>query len=205
MVAAPPLLRNIDLLPRFFKAAADSGLPVVIQDEPAATGVTMPVSVLVAAADASGARCVKVEDPPTPAKIGQLLASRPDLTLFGGLGGVAGLHELQRGAAGTMTGFAYPGVMRAVREKVQQSRRDEAARIFDRFLPLIVFEAQVGVGLLVRKEVLRRRGVISTGTTRSIVDQLDRTTADELDEVLSMVGVTPSPDALVLVVAPPPE
>jgi 4-hydroxy-tetrahydrodipicolinate synthase len=205
MVAAPPLLRNIDLLPRFFKAAADSGLPVVIQDEPAATGVTMPVSVLVAAADASGARCVKVEDPPTPAKIGQLLASRPDLTLFGGLGGVAGLHELQRGAAGTMTGFAYPEVMRAVREKVQQSRRDEAARIFDRFLPLIVFEAQVGVGLLVRKEVLRRRGVISTGTTRSIVDQLDRATADELDEVLSRVGVTPSPDALVLVVAPPPE
>ena len=193
MVAAPPLLRNIDLLPGFFAAAAaEAELPVVIQDEPAATGVTMPVSVLNDCLAASGARCAKVEDPPTPAKIGRLLEADPDLTVFGGLGGVAALHEMRRGAAGTMTGFAVPEVMRAVRLSLEDGGSDQAAAIFDRFLPLIVFESQVGVGLAIRKEVLRRRGVIASGLTRGPVRSIDASTANELDDVLARVGWRPS-------------
>lgn len=193
MVAAPPLLSNIDLLPKFFAAAAaQAGLPIVIQDEPAATGVTLPVSVLSDCLAAAGAHCAKIEDPPTPAKIGRLLEAHPDLTVFGGLGGVAALLEMRRGAAGTMTGFAFPEVLRAVRLGLEAGDWAGAAAIFDRFLPLIVFESQVGVGLAIRKEVLRRRGVLEAGLTRGPVRSIDATTANELDDVLARVGLRPS-------------
>src|SRR2546423_684491 len=47
MVSAPPLARDLDALPAFFAAVGGrGGLPLVIQDEPAATGVLMPVSVI---------------------------------------------------------------------------------------------------------------------------------------------------------------
>ena len=199
MVAAPTLLRNVDLLPEFFGSLRrDGGLPLLLQDEPAATGVTIPASVLLACAAAARTRSIKVEDPPTPSKIGKLRAMDPSLVLFGGLGGVAALGEMHRGAAGTMTGFAYPEVMRAVRLGLEQGQAAGAAALFDRFLPLIVFEAQVQVGLLVRKEVLRRRGALRHSYTRGLVNHIDPVTAEELDDVLARVRVQPSLEALVL-------
>jgi 4-hydroxy-tetrahydrodipicolinate synthase len=199
MVAAPTLLRNVDLLPDFFGSLRrDGGLPLLLQDEPAATGVTIPVSVLLACATAARTRSIKVEDPPTPSKIGKLRSVDPSLVLFGGLGGVAALGEMRRGAAGTMTGFAYPEVMRAIRLGLERGQDAGAAALFDRFLPLIVFEAQVQVGLLVRKEVLRRRGAIRHGFTRGLVNRIDQATADELDDILARVQVTPSIEALSL-------
>ena len=193
MVAAPTLLRNVDQLPDYYGALRrDGGLPILLQDEPAATGVTIPVSVLLACAAAAGTRSIKVEDPPTPPKIGRLMAADPSLVLFGGLGGMMALSELRRGAAGTMTGFAYPEVMRAVRIGLEQDQPEEAAAIFDRFLPLVVFEAQPVVGLLVRKEVLRRRGVLRHASTRGLVNHIDAAMAEELDTVFERVGVRPS-------------
>lgn len=196
MVAAPPLFRDLDALPRFFAEAAEGGLPLVVQDEPAATGVRIPVSVLLRCLEASGARTVKLEDPPTPPKIARLLEADPDLCVFGGLGGVAALSELRRGACGTMTGFAYPEILRAVRLATEGGDLAAAAEIFDRYLPLIQFEGQPLVGLAVRKEVLRRRGVIESATTRG--PALDPVTAEELDEVLARVGLVPGPDPLAL-------
>ena len=193
MVAAPSLARNADLMPAFYAAVRrEGGLPLLLQDEPAATGVLLPVSVLVACAAASGSRAIKVEDPPTPTKIGRLHAMDPSLALFGGLGGMAALSELRRGAAGTMTGFAYPEVMRAIRVEAEEGRWDRAAAIFDRFLPLIVFEAQVSVGLAVRKEVLRRRGAIRCNVTRGVNRRIDLESAAELDHILARIRVTPS-------------
>ncbi len=199
MVSAPPLLRNLDQLPAFFATVArDGGLPLVIQDEPAATGVMIPVTVLLASASASGAHCIKVEDPPTPPKIRLLLAADPELVLFGGLGGIAALHELDHGAAGTMTGFALPEVMRAIRLAVAAGRLDQAARTFDRFLPLIVFEGQPGIGLAIRKEVLRRRGAIATSRTRGQPAEADEVTRADLDGVLDRVGIRLGPERLIV-------
>ncbi|MFI5914044.1 dihydrodipicolinate synthase family protein [Dactylosporangium sp. NPDC051541] len=196
MVSAPPLLKDTDQIAPFFKRTADSGVPVIVQDEPAATGVNLPVSALLAALDASGSSVVKLEDPPTPPKISRLLARRPDLTVFGGLGGVSAYSELRRGAAGTMTGFAYPEILRAIRLAFERGDLEAAARINDRFLPYIVFEGQVRIGLGIRKEVLRRRGVITTAMTRALTPRPDQATLEELDDVLARVGLTPSIEPL---------
>jgi 4-hydroxy-tetrahydrodipicolinate synthase len=193
MVAPPVLLRNLDLLPGFYRAVAtEFDLPLIVQDEPAATGVTVPVSILRACLAAAGARTVKLEDPPTPLKIGRLLAEDPGLTVFGGLGGATALWELERGASGTMTGFAYPEILRAVRLAHEAADAERAGRLFDRYLPLLTYEAQPIVGLAIRKEVLRRRGVLTHAATRGPGSPLDGPTLAALDRLLARLGIEPS-------------
>ena len=189
MVSAPPLLRDTDQIGPFFAAAVgDGAVPVIVQDEPVATGVTLPVSALLAALDACGSTVVKLEDPPTPPKITRLLAARPDLTVFGGLGGVSAYWELRRGAAGTMTGFAFPEILRELRLRMAAGDPAGAAELFDRYLPYIAYEGQPVAGLAIRKEVLRRRGALAGARTRSGRPLTDDALA-ELDDVLQRVGL----------------
>jgi 4-hydroxy-tetrahydrodipicolinate synthase len=196
MVSAPALARDTDQIGPFFAAAAGAApVPVIVQDEPAATGVTLPVSAITAALDACSSAIVKLEDPPTPPKITRLLAARSGLTVFGGLGGVSAFWELRRGGAGTMTGFAFPEILRELRLRFEAGDVAGAGRVFDRYLPYIVYEGQPAVGLGVRKEVLRRRGAIATARTRG-GGPLSPETLAEIDEVLDRVGLTPGPAPL---------
>jgi 4-hydroxy-tetrahydrodipicolinate synthase len=197
MISAPALLKDTDAIGGFYRAATQGlDVPVIVQDEPAATGVTMPVSALLAALDASGADTVKLEDPPTPPKISKLLERRAGLTVFGGLGGVSAYAELRRGAAGTMTGFAFPEILRSIRLAAEAGDWVTAGKINDRFLPYVVFEGQQRVGLGIRKEVLRRRGVLTTARTRQLSPLPDAATLADLDDVLARVGLVPGPEAL---------
>jgi 4-hydroxy-tetrahydrodipicolinate synthase len=194
MVAAPSG-RDLAVLPSFYSEVGEAGPEIVVQDEPVATGVRIPVEVLARCVDAAGAATVKLEDPPTPPKIARLLALRPGLGVFGGLGGAFALAELRHGACGTMTGFAFPEILAAVRRALEGGDERRAAGIFDRYLPLIAFEGQPGIGLAVRKELLRRRGVIASATTRTGAE-VDPITAKELDDVLDRVGLRPGPGRL---------
>ena len=198
MVSAPPLLRDTDRIAGFFgTVGAAATVPVIVQDEPAATGVVLPVSALVAAVDAARSTVVKLEDPPTPPKITRLLRERPDLTVFGGLGGVSAYWELRRGGAGTMTGFAFPEILAAVRIHLGQGETAAAAAVFDHYLPYIAYEGQPGAGLAVRKEVLRRRGALPGATART-VPAPDSVVLAELDDVLARVGLQPGRSPLVV-------
>jgi 4-hydroxy-tetrahydrodipicolinate synthase len=196
LVSAPPLHGDVETLPRFYEMAADRApLPLVVQDEPAATGVSIPTEVLVRCIDAAEARTVKLEDPPTPPKIGAILAARPHLDVFGGLGGVSALEELRAGSGGTMTGFAFPEVLRAVRDATEAGDAARATAVFSRYLPLIRFEAQPGIGLAIRKELLRRRGAIRSAVTRRTAP-LTEYVARGLDSVVAEVGIEPALDPL---------
>lgn len=191
MVSAPPLTRNVDVLPGFFGQLARLGsLPIVVQDEPTATGVLIPPSILAASAAVCEAAAVKLEDPPTPGKISALLDLAPEVVVFGGLGGLMAYHELARGAAGTMTGFSYPEVLRVLRIAFECGDRAGALATYCRFLPLLAFEAQQVVGLSIRKELLLRRGVISSAATR-IGQPAGSSLREELDELLELVGIVP--------------
>ena len=193
MVAAPPG-SEATTLPDFYRSIAEgAGLPIIVQDEPAATGVVIPVQILLSCIEAAGARVVKLEHAPTPPKISALLDADRDLLVFGGLGGVAALAELRRGACGTMTGFAFPEILAAVRRAHEAGERERAAEIFDRFLPLIQYEAMFG--LPVRKELLRRRAAFARNLTRR-ASSVDDGVLAELEDVLARVGVTPSSDPL---------
>jgi 4-hydroxy-tetrahydrodipicolinate synthase len=198
MLSAPPLLRDTDQLPGFFRRSADLGLPLVIQDEPRATGVVMPVSTIVASLRASGASVVKLEDPPTSPKIRALLSSGLPIDVFGGLGGVSVLSELRVGASGVMTGFAFPEILGEIHRSYRDGREARAAAIFYRYLPILTFEGQATIGLRIRKEILRRRGALRDARTRDIGGPLEPYLIDELDEVLDQVAVTPSASRFVV-------
>ena len=84
-----------------------------------------------------------------------------------------------------MTGFAFPEVLVQVVSLYRAGKIDEAAKVFYRFVPLMRFEFQEGIGMAIRKEVLRRRGALATATTRAPGAVLDDGTKAALDRVLA--------------------
>ena len=81
MLAPPALARPNDdaVLGHYLAVAGAVTLPVVVQDHPASSGVFMSVELLASIADrAPTCRVVKLEDEPSPPKVGRLLALRPD-------------------------------------------------------------------------------------------------------------------------------
>jgi len=54
--------------------------------------------------------------------------------------------------------------------------------IYRRYLPLMVFEQQPG--LAIRKEILKRRALISSGRVRHPGGNIDKATADQLARLL---------------------
>ena len=76
-------------------------------------------------------------------------------------------QELQRGADGAMTGFAYPEMLVQVVDLHKAGKVDLAEDLFDAYLPLVRYEQQLGLGLAIRKEILHRRGVIKSSKVRS--------------------------------------
>jgi 4-hydroxy-tetrahydrodipicolinate synthase len=191
MVSAPPLMRDVDALPGFMSAVATrGGLPLIVQDEPAATGVNLPVSILKQCLESSSSTVVKLEDPPTATKITKLLDAAPGTAVFGGLGGAAAYFELRRGAVGTMTGFSFPEILTELRCRLTAGDTSGAYSVYARYLPLIAFEAAPVVGLGVRKELLRRRGALSS-TAMRVSAPPSPDLLRELDEVLDAVGITP--------------
>jgi 4-hydroxy-tetrahydrodipicolinate synthase len=144
--------------------ACDRG--VVFQDHPASTGVSIGTAALVEAIEISGVGvAVKAEAPPTVAAVAAVAAALA-LPVFGGLGGVGLLDELLAGADGAMTGFAYPEGLVAAFRAFTSGGFPAARGALAPYLPLIVFEAQLPVSLALRKELLRRRGLIAEATVR---------------------------------------
>ncbi len=90
------------------RISAASGLGVVLQDNPAASGISIAARALAQSVREAGVVvAVKEEAPPTAPAIAALAADL-DVPIFGGLGGASLLEELLAGSAGTMTGFAVP-------------------------------------------------------------------------------------------------
>jgi len=63
-----------------------------------------------------------------------------------------------------MTGFAFPEVLKAIVTAYHSGQKDTAWAIYQRFLPLMVYEQQPGVAT--RKELYRIRGLINSGHVR---------------------------------------
>ena len=190
MVSPPRMLKlNTESVVNHYKALAEAvDLPIVVQDYPPISGFAMEAGLLAKIArEVPAARTIKLEDPPTPFKTARILAAAGDtkVAILGGLGGVFLLEELLAGAAGVMTGFAYPEVLVKVVTLYRAGKQEEAADLFYRFVPLMRFEFQEGIGMAIRKEVFKRRGALTDGSTRAPGAVLDAGTRTALDSVLT--------------------
>jgi 4-hydroxy-tetrahydrodipicolinate synthase len=194
MVAPPNNQRSLNLVFEHYRRVAEAvSVPVVVQDEPVNTGVVMPAPFLARLVDGiEGCRYVKLEEAPTTIKISGLLKeAQSEVGVFGGLGGMYFYEELRRGAAGIMTGFAYPHVLVETYRLFARGEEREAQEYFFRYLPLIRFEAQLGVGGVgIRKEILKLRGVVSSSHVRFPAPALDAETLRELEDLVRVLGLT---------------
>ncbi|MFK0007169.1 dihydrodipicolinate synthase family protein [Paenarthrobacter sp. NPDC090520] len=144
-----------------------SGVQVVLQDYPLASGVSISTAALATVVNAcSYVVAVKAEAPPTSVAIADL-SDAVEVSIFGGLGGQGLLDELMAGAAGAMTGFSYPEALIACVRAWQADGYEAARRELLPYLPLINFEQQAKVALAIRKECFRERGLIKDSGVRA--------------------------------------
>lgn len=199
MIAPPAFLQPGPGLTEHFRRIAEAvDSPIILQDFPAVNGVTMSPRQMADLCDAvKSITTIKLEDAPTPQRTAQTLALTGDrISIVGGLGGMYLLDELRRGSSGTMTGFAYPEVLVSIVRAWMSGDRQTANEVYYRALPMLIFEGQPKLGVAIRKETLRRRGLIDHATVRHPGPVLDEGTAADLTETLqwvdinSLIGVT---------------
>ena len=165
-------------------------IPVVIHDFPDSFSTEIKAEVIARLAQEGGVNIIKMEEPPVGQKISRILElSSNQVQVFGGLGGVYFLEELQRGAVGTMTGFAFPEILVRIFDKYAAGDYAGAAATFDKYCPLIRYEFQPKMGLAMRKYVYQQRGVIASQALRSPGMRMDPITARELEAVIARVGL----------------
>lgn len=190
MISPPRMAKlNSEAVVRHFASVADAvDIEIVVQDYPPISGFTMEPSLLARIArEIPAARTIKLEDPPTPFKTARILEAAKEIPvkIFGGLGGVYLLEELIAGATGAMTGFAYPEILVEIVQSFRNGDQDHAADVFYRNVPLMRFEFQETIGQAIRKEVLKRRGVLESAALRAPGAKLDASTLAALDRVLN--------------------
>ena len=167
-----------------------TGVGILIQDYPVVSGISVSdeqvIAIVTACPFVVG---VKSETPPTSVAVAHLVA-KLDVPVFGGLGGVGLLDELLAGSAGAMTGFSHPAALAAVLKAHREGGFEAAREVWAPWLPLANFEGQLRVGLSIRKELLRRRGVIASGRVRKPAMPLPEALIPLLEKHFAAVPVT---------------
>lgn len=161
-------------------------IPIVLQDHPGSTDVHMPAALIARlAATTPSIACIKEESVPTSPKIRQLreaFAGRPT-TILSGLGALYAPFDLEAGCDGLNTGFAFPEVLQAIMAAARQGDWSRVHQIYARFAALIVFEQQPGVAI--RKEILRRRGLLASARVRHPGATISAAQSAQLDVILA--------------------
>jgi 4-hydroxy-tetrahydrodipicolinate synthase len=198
MIGPPSTLRTDDQIVTYYRQAAEaigSDVPFVVQDYPLTFSVVMTAAVIRRIV-LENASCVmlKHEDWPGLEKITALRQFERDgsmrhIAILTGNGGLFLDFEMQRGADGANTGYAFPEMLVDVVRLSGAGRRDEAHDIFDAHLPYLRYEQQQGpLGLAVRKYVMKRRGILASDTQRKPALALSAQARQEVDYLLSRIA-----------------
>jgi 4-hydroxy-tetrahydrodipicolinate synthase len=189
VIAMPPFIRaaKVPELVAYFRAIGDvADLPVFVQTYhryPATLLSIDALAELIGAVDAI--KYVKEEGLPAGQRISQLIG-KTGTSLRGVMGGFAGrfvIDEYLRGACGTMPACEVVDVHAAIWRALEGGDHDRARDLHARALPLLNIEYLYGPAIY--KEVLRRRGIISTATAREPgAARLDARDREELDVIL---------------------
>jgi 4-hydroxy-tetrahydrodipicolinate synthase len=192
VIAMPPFVQRAEPGEiRDFFAALDGavGIPVFLQNYGGPGGTPMSVGlILELIEELEHVHFLKEETENSgPTMTAVLRGGGPKLR--GVMGGKAGRHlldEYRRGICGTMPACEVADVHVRLWNALEAGRTEEARSIYERVLPLLLFESVHGV--IVYKEVLRRRGVIGcAGYRQSGAKRLDVHASAELTELLRVL------------------
>jgi 4-hydroxy-tetrahydrodipicolinate synthase len=197
MIAPPPSLRTDDQITGYYAQAVEAiggDIPFVIQDYPLTLSVIMtPAVIRKIVMDNPSCVMLKHEDWPGLEKISALRKFQADgslrpISILTGNGGMFLDFEMERGADGAMTGYAFPELLIDVVTLQKAGKRDAAHDIFDTHLPLLRYEQQQGVGLAVRKYTMMKRGILSSDAQRKPGPGLTAAARAEVDYLLARVA-----------------
>src|SRR6202790_4135467 len=197
MIAPVPTLRTDDQITGYFRQAVEAigaDIPWVLQDYPLTLTVQMTPGVIRRIIqDNPSCQMLKHEDWPGLEKITALRGFQKDgslrpVSILTGNGGLFLDFEMERGADGAMSGYAFPDMLVDVVKLSKAGKRDAAHDLFDAHLPLIRYEQQQGVGLAVRQYVLQKRGAIAHDTQRVPGNSLSATARAEVDYLLARLA-----------------
>lgn len=199
MIAPPSNLRTDDQIKSYYAAAVEAigeDIPFVIQDYPLTLSVVMTPGVIRDIVNAHPS-CVmlKHEDWPGLEKISALRKFQAegqmrDISILCGNGGLFLDFEMERGADGAMTGYAFTDALADIVRLSAEGNGEAAHDLFDAHLPLIRYEQQQGVGLAARKYILKKRGLIASDIQRKPAGTLSAKAREEIDYLLSRVART---------------
>ncbi|MFG1465481.1 dihydrodipicolinate synthase family protein [Xanthobacter sp. DSM 24535] len=197
MIAPPPALRTDDQITGYYRQAVEAigaDVPFVIQDYPLTLTVQMTPKVIRQIVEENPS-CVmlKHEDWPGLEKISTLRKFQAEgslrpISILTGNGALFLDFEMERGADGAMTGYAFPEMLGDVVRLQKEGKRDEAHDLFDAHLPLVRYEQQQGVGLATRKYVLMKRGFIASDAQRKPGAALTDAARAEIDYLLARLA-----------------
>ena len=194
MVLPPRQAHGREALLQHFSAIADAaGVPLLIQDSPQVTGVTLEVATLVSIAEAVPlVVAVKSEIPGAGSKASAIHAS--GLELVAGWGGLGYLEQLQRGAVGCFPGCDLGPVMSAIHRRARAGDDAAAEQLYRRILPFLsLASSSLELLLLTAKRHLRRRGIFSSEVLRAPARVLDEHEASAVDALLDELEALGTP------------
>jgi len=195
MVAPNAGLKTDEAVEAYYAAVVKSlgaDVPIVLQDYPALTGVNMSIGCVNRLLKAhESIKVLKHEDIPGHRKLTKVRAAEASgdrkrrVSILVGNTALYLPQELRRGADGANTGFAYPEMLVEVCRKFFAGDAEGAEDLYDLYLPVVRHEQQPGIGLAIRKEILRRRGVISSAHVRAPGAMMDADDHKELDGLIA--------------------
>ncbi|HTS77294.1 MAG TPA: dihydrodipicolinate synthase family protein [Bryobacteraceae bacterium] len=173
------------IIESFRRISQGLSIPIVLQDHPASSEVHMSVPLMLHMLKAVPAiRCIKEEAVPTAPKLRKLRDGFQEVSvpILTGLGALYAPFDLEAGSDGFNTGFAFPEVLMAMLQAARRSDWKRVHEIYAWFAPLIVFEQQPGVAI--RKELLRRRGLLQSARARHPGATVASAAAKQLEGIL---------------------
>jgi 4-hydroxy-tetrahydrodipicolinate synthase len=198
MIAPINTLRTDDQIVGYYRDAVEAignDIPFILQDYPLTFSVVMTPDVIRRiVSEQASCMVVKHEDWPGLEKISALRRFQQEGTLrevaiVTGNGGLFLDFEMERGADGANTGYAFPEMLVDVVRFSKAGERDAAHDLFDAHLPFLRYEHQMGaLGLAVRKYVFKRRGLLASDAQRKPGMKLTAQAQAEVDYLLSRVA-----------------
>jgi len=198
MIGPPNTLRTDDQVVAYYRNAAEAigpDVPFVIQDYPLTFSVVMtPAVIRRIVTETPSCVMLKHEDWPGLDKITALRRFEQDgsmrhIAILTGNGGLFLDFEMERGADGANTGYAFPEMLVDVVRLSRAGERDAAHDLFDAHLPYLRYEQQQGpLGLAVRKYVFQKRGIFASDAQRKPAASLSAQGRAEVDYLLSRIA-----------------
>ena len=189
IILYPPALSTPqgDSLVEYFKIISDGvDLPVMVQDNPRSTGVTMSLEMLINAfRNIKQFEFIKVECPIPMRKMKKIVElTDGELKCYSGNGGIFAIDAFLNGASGIMPGVVLCSKFNEITNCLKNKEIDKARDLFEKILPLTWYEDQsLEFYISCEKYLLKKLGIIKSDTVRKPHVLLSE---DEKEELMNL-------------------